>query len=177
MYDRIFIDIETKYTDAEVGGWYPDKMGLAVAVTYDSFNGYRCWREEDANELISRLNMYEAVIGYNLIDFDYEVLKAYNCRIKQLLNIKTVDILQNIKSILGFRIKLDDLAKMTLGKQKEGNGLGSVYWWKKGDYRKVEEYCKQDVCLTKELFDYGRKYGLIYYSKNGIKQKLNINWR
>ena len=45
--------------------------------------------------------------------------------------IKSVDLLKEVKQVLGRRLKLDNVAEATLGKKKIGNGLEAVKWWAK----------------------------------------------
>lgn len=90
------------------------------------------------------------MVGYNLIDFDLRLIAAYDRRIDQVTS-KAVDLLTQISSALGFRLKLDDVARATLGRGKTGDGMLSLSLWKQGRFAEVEAYCKMDVELTRSF--------------------------
>jgi DEAD/DEAH box helicase domain-containing protein len=70
---------------------------------------------------------------------------------------KSFDLLADLQRRLGFRIKLDDLARETLGNQKTGNGLDIVQWWREGRKEEVCKYCENDVQLLVDLMEFARK--------------------
>lgn len=175
MDKSIFLDIETQKSKDDVNWRYPEKMLFALAVTFDSINWYRTRYEADIQQLIKELTTFNKIIGFNLIDFDYRVLYAYDFSIKEILLPKTIDMLDIIYKNLWFRIKLDDLAKTTLGKWKSGDGIQSIIWWKEWKHELTANYCRQDVLLTKELYDFWESNGYIYYSSYGNKKKIYIN--
>ena len=175
MDKLIFLDIETQLSKDDVGGWFPEKMQLAIAVTYDVQSEYRTWYESDVNSLVSELLAFDKVIGFNLNDFDYKVIYPYDNRV-QTLTEKTLDILNDVYQKLGFRVKLDDLVKASIGKSKSGDGLQALRWWKEGQKKLVEEYCKKDVELTKELFEFGAKNKCIYYPSYNNLKSITVDW-
>lgn len=173
---KVFFDVETQLSKDQVGGWYPEKMKLALAVTFDEASGFRTWTEQNVDQLLNTLLTFDKVVGFNLLGFDYQVLTAYRPSILTELRPKTVDMLDLIYKQLGFRLKLDDLALRTLNKQKSGDGLQSIQWWAEGKFELVESYCKDDVELTKELYEYGQQNGAIYYSRNWKPARLSCPW-
>jgi len=177
LSDTVVIDIETKRWAEEVGGWaYPERFGLAVAVTWDQENGFREWFREDVEALVGELSSFGRVVGFNALRFDYGVLAAYHPKVSQLLASKTVDILADIYQALGFRISLDDVARATLGRGKTGTGDQAVEWWRQGKRDLVIEYCRADVELTRDIYAYGLRHGVIYYPSYGTRQSLSVNW-
>ena len=93
--------------------------------------------------------------------------------------IKSVDLLKEVKNVLGRRLKLDNMAEATLGKKKSGSGLEAVKWWAEGQIEKVRDYCIDDVRITKELYDYAKKHGSLKYKDyDGLREiKLDtIQW-
>lgn len=172
----IVLDLETKRWAEEVGGWVPERFGLAVAVTWDEKNGFREWYREDVEALVTELSAFDRVIGFNVVRFDYRVLAAYYRGVPKLLKRKTVDILADVYRALGFRISLEDLAQATLGKGKSGSGLDAVRWWREGKRDLVAKYCRDDVELTRDLYLHGVAHGVIYYPSYGRKRKLSVNW-
>jgi DEAD/DEAH box helicase domain-containing protein len=114
-------------------------------------------------------------VGFNVKRFDYRVLGAYTgFDFRQL---PTFDILEDIYQRLGFRLSLGHLAEQTLGKTKIADGIQAVRWLREGKLDAVVEYCKDDVSITRDLFDFGLSQGyLVYQTKNGQPVRLPVNW-
>jgi DEAD/DEAH box helicase domain-containing protein len=102
---------------------------------------------------------------------------AYNSTVKSVYRTKTIDMLDDIYRKSGFRLKLDDLVRAKLGRGKSGDGLQSLMWWKEGKQQIIADYCKEDVSLTNELYEYEQKNGYIYYPSYGIKKSVAVNWK
>ncbi len=173
----IFLDVETQKTFDEVGGrQYLSRLGLAVAVTYDSSSGeYRSYTENEVEELVEELVGADLVVGFNLKSFDYEVLKPYTDY--PLNTIPTTDMLEDVYQELGFRLSLDSLAEATLGMGKSANGLQAVRWFRTGELDKVVEYCQRDVEVTRKLYEYGCERGyVLYWDRRGQMQKIFVRW-
>jgi DEAD/DEAH box helicase domain-containing protein len=167
--ELLVLDLETQHIADEVGGWdHIRDMLLAVGVTYDpTQDEYRTYLEEDALQLVDDLRSADLVVGYNLIRFDYEVLRAYTD--DPLENLPTVDMMVDLKRALGWRPKLDSVASATLDEQKSADGLAAVRWFREGQLDKVTAYCKRDVEITWRVYDFGRQ--------NGYVQTFDRNWR
>jgi len=169
-------DLETRRLADEVGGWSNiAKMGLAIGVVYCEPEGFRTFTEETVQELIALLKSADLVVGFNQMRFDYEVLSAYS---KENLRARpNVDILVDVSKVLGFRLTLDHLAQHTLGKGKSGHGLEAVKWFREGRMDLLEQYCKDDVAITWELYDFGRKNGhLVFKTRKGALSRVPVNW-
>ena len=172
----VVVDLETKRGPDEVGGWVAERMGLAVAVTWDQQNAFREWFEEDVQDLVEELSGFERVVGFNILDFDYRVLAAYHPAVSKILRGTTVDILAHVHRALGFRIKLDELARATLGRGKTGTGDQSLQWWRQGRRDLVVKYCRADVELTRDLYMHSVTHGVIYFPSYGSKRAVKVNW-
>ncbi len=172
-----FFDLETQRLAEEVGGWgNVHLMRLAVGVLYDKgANGFEVFTEEQVENMIERLRGFDLVVGFNVKRFDYRVLGAYTgFDFRQL---PTFDILEDIYQRLGFRLSLGHLAEQTLGKTKIADGIQAVRWLREGKLDAVVEYCKDDVAITRDLFDFGLSQGyLVYQTKNGQPVRLPVNW-
>ena len=81
-----------------------------------------------------------------------------------LSRIPHLDLLKVIKESTGTRFKLNDIAKATLQIEKSADGLQAMQWYK-GKIDEVKKYCEQDVRVTKEVYEYGRKNKMLYYPK------------
>jgi DEAD/DEAH box helicase domain-containing protein len=173
----IVFDLETQRSAEEVGGWeHRHRMGLAVGVVYDlDCAEFRVYTERQVDGLIRELVHARLIIGFNLKRFDYDVLRSYADVDWNAL--PTLDILERIHRRLGFRLKLDHLAQETLGERKSADGLQSLVWFKAGEIERVIEYCKQDVLLTKRLYDFGRQHGyLLYRDLQGRAVRLPVDF-
>ena len=170
---EIFFDVETLRLSHEVtGGWSSiARFGLAVGVTWDPHNQFRRWFEPDAKALVQELSRFDRIITYNGERFDFEVLRGYH-PVDGLYE-KSLDLLADLHSKLGFRIKLDDLAQETLGRIKTGDGLEAVRWWRAGDREKVCKYCENDVQLLVDLVNFARANQYVLVDS----RRLPVDWR
>jgi DEAD/DEAH box helicase domain-containing protein len=173
----VIFDLETQRLFEEVGGRFPERLGLAVAVTWDNENGFREWWERDAQALVAELSRFRRVVGFNVLRFDYEVLSPYQPDVFRLLSGKTVDVLEDVFTTLGFRVKLTHLAEATLGRSKTADGIEAVRLWRDGERQKLVEYCRADVELTRDLYAHGLTRGEIFYPSHGLKCSVPAHWR
>ncbi len=174
----VYFDLETQKTFDEVGGRNMAALKLACGVTWSTArNDFAVYWEQDAPALVAELQAADRVVGFNIVNFDYEVLKPY-APAENFRSFRTTDMLADIFRALGFRLSLDSLAKATLGAAKTADGLQSVEWFRAGELDKVAEYCKADVDITRRVYEFGRDNGFAYYySKLGSKLKVNVNWK
>ncbi len=174
----MFFDLETQKSADEVGGWgNVGAMKLALAVTYNDVNAqFKTYREETVDRLLLDLVMADRVIGYNIDRFDLQVLKPYTDW--DLSRIRTFDMLTDIYSKLGFRLKLTALAEATLGTGKSADGLQSLKWWREGRADLVEEYCRKDVEVTRDIYMFGATNGYVLYpDRDGRSIRLPVEWK
>jgi DEAD/DEAH box helicase domain-containing protein len=179
--DVLVLDVETQYLSDEVaGGWSAvDKFKVALAVTWDAVNGMRVWYEPDVPRLLAETENFQKVVTFNGENFDFKVLSAYG-PVDSLYR-KSLDMLVVLNRKLGFRVKLDSLAMATLRRGKTGSGTESVQWWRSGDpalREKVVDYCKMDVQLTREIYQFGKDKGyvLIEDLRQGGTRRVDISW-
>lgn len=174
----VYFDLESQKTFQEIGGRDPSKLLLACGVTWSTErNEFAVYWEQDVQVLVDELKSADKVVGFNIINFDYQVLKPYVPN-ENFRAIRSVDMLQDIFKALNFRLSLDSIAKATLGTTKTADGLQSVEWFRNGELDKVAEYCKADVDITRRVHEFGRDNGYVnYYSKLGSKLKVSVNWK
>jgi DEAD/DEAH box helicase domain-containing protein len=174
----VYFDLETQKLFEDVGGRDASKLLLACGVTYSTAkNDFSVYWEKDAAALVAELKSADKVIGFNIKSFDYQVLQPYTPQ-ENFRSLRSVDMLDDIFRMLGFRISLDSLAKACLGTTKTADGIQSVEWFRAGELDKVAEYCKADVDITRRVYEFGRDNGFVYYySKLGSKLKVTVNWR
>lgn len=177
MQDLIVLDLETQYIASEVGGWsHIRDMQLAVGVTYQpAGHDYRTYLERDAELLVATLREADLVVGYNLLRFDYEVLRRYTE--DPLLDLPTIDMLDIIHRSLGWRLKLDNVASTTLGTGKSADGLQAVRWFRQGRIQKVIDYCQRDVEVTWQVYQFGQQHGYVKYRDRRWRTKrVPVRW-
>lgn len=177
----LVLDVETQYLSEEVpGGWSAvDKFLVAVVVTWDRGQGMRVWYEGDTVRLLQELGLFDPIVTFNGENFDFKVLSRYGP--VDHLYTKSKDMLALLSKQLGFRVKLDSLARATLGRGKTGSGTESVDWWRSGDpvqRQKVVDYCRMDVELTRDVFLFGKEHGyvLIEDLKQGKPRRVEVSW-
>ncbi len=177
MKNIVFFDLETRRSFQEVGGRHNiPRLGLSVAVTYSTAAGeYHHYTEETVDELVEELKAADLVVGFSVISFDYQVLRAYTDH--PLRQLPTVDMLDDIYRTLGFRLSLDALATATLGVGKSADGLQAIRWWRQGKMQELFDYCQQDVEVTRQLYEFGRQNKYVQYrGRRRRMRKVPVNW-
>jgi DEAD/DEAH box helicase domain-containing protein len=173
----IVFDLETQNSFDDVGGYRNTRaLRMSIGVTWSSADGsFHRYGEQDVVALVEELESASLVVGFNVLNFDYEVLAAYTD--EPLRNLPTVDMLDHIYRKLGFRVKLDDLARATLNIQKSGHGLDAIRWWREGKLEQLYAYCEQDVDVTRQLYEFGKQNRYVqFYDKRYRLQKISVNW-
>ena len=171
------LDIETQLSAQEVGGWHrAERMRVSCAVLYEARSDrYFEFVEAQLPFLMQRLRELDVVVGFNIKRFDYRVLSAYTDM--DFGQIPTLDILEQVKARLGYRLSLDHLASATLNTGKTADGLDALKWWKAGQMAKILEYCRSDVTITRDLYRFGRDHRYVLFC-NKAKQtvRLPVSW-
>jgi DEAD/DEAH box helicase domain-containing protein len=85
-------------------------------------------------------------------------------------------MLIDLNERLGHRVKLDSVAKSTLGTSKSADGLQSLQWFKEGKMDLIKEYCQQDVKVTMDVFEYGVKNKHVNIDNFGTAKKVPVEW-
>lgn len=172
MGHEVVLDIETSNSFADVGKYDPTLLKVSLVGLYSyADDSYKSYLEPDLPKLWRELEAADRIIGYNLFGFDYQVLNMYYAG--DLTKFPTLDIMADIEKVIGFRIKLDDVAHACLGSGKSGNGLQAIEFFRRGEIDKLREYCLTDVKVTKEVYEFGLKNGILKY-KNRMGQVMDI---
>ena len=170
----VAFDLETKNTFDEVGGRANmHKLEISVGVTYNSrTDSYTTYREDELAGLVEELQETELVVGYNIVGFDYPVLQSYTDF--DLYQLPTMDVMLSLEHSLGYRIGLDKVAAATLGTGKSGHGLQAIDWYRNGQWDLLIKYCRQDVKVTKDVYEFGRDNGFLYIPKAGDRRRIDV---
>jgi DEAD/DEAH box helicase domain-containing protein len=177
MRNIVYFDLETQKSAAEVGGWDRKRdMLMSVGVTYATGDGqYRIFGESQVDDLVKQLIRADLVVGFNIINFDYDVLTHYTPL--DLMQTPTLDLMKDLEAKLGHRLSLESLAVPTLGAPKVADGMAALKWWKEGKVVQIAEYCCFDVKITKELHEYGQAKGEVFYNDRfGQKRNVKVKW-
>lgn len=179
MSDTLVIDLETKKSFAEVGGERNIRdLGISVAGVYSyEKDKFFAFEEHELGEVERMLKNTEHVIGFNINHFDIPVLLPY---LKEVSfdTIAVTDMFADAVEFLGHRVGLNALAQATLNAAKSGNGLEALEWFKQGRIDDVKKYCIQDVKITRDLYEYGKKHGHVLF-QSFVDQKqhsIPVRW-
>lgn len=158
----ITFDIES-ISDLNVRGHIDvNEQELTVVAIHDSeTNTYSSYFKEDLPKLWPIIERADMLIGFNSDTFDIPLLNRYYPG--DLSHMRSLDLLSEVAKVLGRRIRLQSLAEATLGRGKAGDGLKAGDWWREGKKDEVAKYCIEDVRLTRELYDYALKNGVLKY--------------
>ncbi len=169
---QVILDLETKKIFDEVGGYFPDKLGVSyVGVCIrDGFSGkgeLKGFFEKEFDQLFELLEKADVIVGFNSDGFDLPALAPlYSGKIEKL---PSLDLMARIKKSCGHRIGLDTVATETLGVGKSGHGLDAIKYYKSGQFDELAKYCLQDVALTRDIYDYGLKNGKIKFKNKWLR--------
>lgn len=171
---KIVFDIETRNVFSDVGKNDPALLDIALVAIHDSeTDQYSTYLEEELNKLWPIIEHADMLIGFNSEHFDVPLLNKYYPG--DLSKIKNLDILKEIKTSYGRRMRLDQLAEGTLGKNKSGHGLKTLTWWKNGEIDKIRNYCIDDVRLTKEIYDYAVANNKLIFKEGGELLEIKLD--
>lgn len=163
---KITFDIETRNFFQDVGSNDPSALDISVVCIHDSLTDqYSSFLQEDFNKLWKIIEQADMLITFNGDHFDIPLLGKYYSG--DLKKIKSLDLMVEVKKVIGRRMKLDTLAEATLGTKKIAEGVQAVHWWRSGEIDKIIKYCIEDVKITKQLYDYAIKNNILKYKDLG----------
>ena len=164
MKDTLVIDLETKKSFAEVGGEKNiEQLGISVAGVYSyQKDAFFAFEEHELSKVQDMINESDHVIGFNIIHFDIPVLRPYVDG-SSLDRLAVTDLYVHAVNFLGHRVGLGALAEATLGASKSGHGLEALEWFRQGRVEDVKKYCLDDVRLTRDLYEHGKKHGHVLF--------------
>jgi len=170
----IVFDLETQNIFQDTGSGDPSSLDISVACAYDSeTDQYTTVTVDEIDRLWPIVEQADALVGYNSNHFDIPLLNKYYPG--DLTQIKSIDILEDIKESLGRRLRLDSVAQATVGAKKSADGLQAVRWWREGNIDAIKKYCQQDVKVTKDVFEYALKHGHIKFKDGHRKQEVPLD--
>ena len=170
----IIFDLETQNIFQEVGSSDPTALDVSVVSAYDSeTDKYTTVTIDELNVLWPIFERADALVGYNSNHLDIPILNKYYPG--DLSQIKSIDLLEDIRKSLGRRLRLDSVAEATVGAKKSGHGLQAVRWWREGKIDEIKKYCEQDVRVTKKVFDYAFAHGHVKFKDGSRKREIPLD--
>ena len=163
---QVILDVETKKTFDDVGGFFPERLGISfvgvcVRNNFHEPGEFQSYFERDIPKLFPLLEKADVVVGFNIDNFDMPTFTTYYSG--NITKIPTLDVMKRIQDSVGHRISLNAVAQETLGEGKSGDGLDAIKYYKNQDWEKLEKYCLQDVKVTRDVLDYGYKHGTVKF--------------
>jgi DEAD/DEAH box helicase domain-containing protein len=175
---HLYLCLTTQKSADEVGGWqHKHLLGLGVAVTYDTQDErYRVYTAETVEDLLASLRLADVVIGFNLRDFDYQVLQPYTTA--SLAALPTLAILDDVQEKLGYRLSFTHLLQETLGINRPDESLHTLQWFHQGERNRVIQHCRRDIMHLRALVRHGARTGHVWYrDRTEARQAFAVNWQ
>jgi uncharacterized protein YprB with RNaseH-like and TPR domain len=133
-----------------------------VWATQTDDSDYTVLDEKTIEELVEYMetngDMGRNVVSYNGSSFDFQLLATQSKSAE--LKARIYDLAKNHVDLhlacivaRGHRMKMDGLAKASLGTQKSGTGANAVRLWEEKKYNELFSYCRKDVEILRDLFD------------------------
>ena len=121
----------------------------ANAVAAASVHTFWTTNDDDMNDMISLLQGAKVVVGFNLFEFDYPVIRKYDkANVLDDVCVKTLDVFSCIRDATGHWYKLDSLLEANNLTRKTSNGLEAITMYEEGRLEELERYCVNDVKST-----------------------------
>lgn len=174
---KIVLDLETQNAFSDVGGRNKNHLlKVSTCGIYEyTTEKYTTFAENELHKLAEILQSADQIIGFNIKDFDFEVLRPYfNFDIGAL---PYLDIIEDVQKFLGHRIGLNTIAQGTLGAGKSGNGKEAILYWRNGRHDLLKKYCLDDVRITKEIYEYGLQNQKILYKDFFEIKEIPVLWK
>jgi DEAD/DEAH box helicase domain-containing protein len=173
----VVLDVETQRGFNEVDRKKLHLLKISVACIYDSkTDSYLSFEEKELLKLEEILKQADLIVGFNIRDFDFEVLAPY--LLTPVKNLPVLDLLVEFEKARGHRISLQSLAQATLKSSKSGTGWDAIRLYREGRIDELKKYCLDDVKITKDIYEYGLKNGKIYFVSNRDYQtyEVPVSW-
>ena len=142
-----------------------DLMGFSVGCLFDYFTGdFEVYFKEDIQRFAKRLNSADLIVGFNILGFDNELVRAQGGDLLPDDQLKTYDLLLESRKAMGWTpaqrfpkgMRLDDHLEATFGAafMKTEDGALAPKMWRDGRRGEVVSYCLADVRREKMLFEH-----------------------
>ena len=177
----LVLDVETQKSFKEIGkpkAMSLSKLKISVVCVYDFLtDAYTSYEEKDIMKFEQRLQAADLLVGFNIRRFDMPVLQPY--LFKTVDQFPVLDLLDDIEKARGHRASLDSVARATVKEGKSGDGAEALVLFKEGRMEELKKYCKDDVRLTKNIYEYGCREGKIYFTSTWDFKtyEIPVDWK
>lgn len=178
MSNILVLDLETQKSFKDVGKQNLHKLRISVVGIFDYLTQtYSIYEEKDLLELEKRIREADLLVGFNIRRFDLPVFAPY--LFAPIDTLPVLDLIEAVEKARGHRASLDSIAQPTLKLRKSGSGMDALALFQEGRMEELKRYCLDDVRLTKEVFDYGRLNGKIYFTSSWDYKtyEIPVSWR
>lgn len=110
-------------------------------------------------DIISLFGVLDVLVGFNNLKFDRNLLRANGIA----PDLVEYDIIQEVWAAVGLSpvfnyrthggFSLGDVASANFGMEKSGDGGNAPLLYQKGEFRKLADYCHNDIVLTAKILD------------------------
>jgi DEAD/DEAH box helicase domain-containing protein len=174
---KIVLDLETQKLFDEVGGRTKHHLlKISVCGIYEfATDKFTVYTEDQIAKLGELLQSADQIIGFNIKEFDFEVLQPYvNFNVHDL---PYLDIIEDVQKHLNHRIGLQSIAQGTLGEGKSGSGKEAILFYRNGRMDLLRKYCLDDVRITRDIYNYGMKNQKILYKDFFEIKEIPVLWK
>lgn len=169
----VVLDVETQKGFNDVDRKKLHLLKVSVCCIYDSATGqYSAFEEKEMLKLEEVLKQADLIVGFNIRDFDMEVLAPY--LLTPVKSLPVLDLLVEFEKARGHRISLNSVAGATLNASKSGSGFDALKLYADGRMAELKQYCIDDVRITKDVYEYGIKHGHIKFQSNRDYQIYDV---
>jgi hypothetical protein len=149
----LYLDVIPLRTAEEVGGFSKAavrRRGVAAAATMNGSGELTVFLQKDWRKLVQDLKSAMRVVGYNCIEFDYELIRGE----EPFRRPKTTDLMLVISEAVGKRISMEKAVLGTLGDGAVPVSMTMMADAKAGNWDKVEEAFRQKLSLMRQLHEH-----------------------
>ena len=115
------------------------------------------------------------MVGYNVLRFDYEVLRAYTD--DPLSDLPDGGHVAGPASHLGWRPQTGQRGFGDAGRGKSADGVQAVHWFRDGQLKKVIEYCRVMSRSRGGSTGFGQQNGYVQYRDRSWRMhKVPVGW-
>ncbi len=175
---KLAFDIETKNIFQDVGSNDPADLDISIVGVYEyDKDKYSSFGQEEFEQMWPIFEKADLFITFNGEHFDIPLLNKYYKKAGRgdLSKTRSLDLLKEIKTQYGRRMKLDQIAEGTFGINKTGNGLDAIVWWKNGEIEKIRKYCLDDVRITRDVYEYALKNKKLMFKEGPFLKEIKLD--
>ena len=175
---KLVFDIETKNIFQDVGSNDPADLDISIVGIYDyETNRYLSFAQEEFDQMWPYFQKADTLITFTGEHFDIPLLNKYykKAGLGDLKTIRSLDVLKEIKTQYGRRMKLDQIAEGTFGINKSGDGFDAVVWWRTGKIDEIRKYCLLDVKITKDVYEFAMKNKKLMFKQGPFIKEIKLD--